>query len=203
MPYSPQSVSHSLRHPARFSVLQSFAVFSLCLAFYIYGKPLVTGSLSPTISYATSSLSTTSLHTAALSTRAYCPPSAGLKTRSFLSENPSVERSARPSASVEPRTQASSNVTMTVTAYCPCSLCCGRANQRTASGVFPRAGITLAAPTSIPFATVIEIPGRGSRIVQDRTSTRYGDRLDIFFATHQQAKQFGIQKLTVTIYEHN
>ena len=88
----------------------------------------------------------------------------------------------------------------TVTAYCPCRICCGPgATGVTASGVAPSKGITCAASRSIPFGTVLSIQGVGTRIVQDRLAARYDSRIDVFFSTHADAKRFGIKTLTVKV----
>lgn len=88
---------------------------------------------------------------------------------------------------------------LTVTAYCHCARCCGKANQPTASGATPLAGRTIAASRSIPFGTVIDLPGIGLRRVEDRLSRRFDNRIDLFMPSHQQALQFGKQKLAVTV----
>ena len=84
-------------------------------------------------------------------------------------------------------------LTLTITAYCHCAVCCGEAGQPTASGVRPMVGRTVAASRSLPFGTVMIIPGVGKRVVQDRLAKRYDNRVDIFVATHAQAKKFGKQ----------
>jgi len=111
----------------------------------------------------------------------------------------------------------------TITAYCPCKICCGphaagltlwskqrtarSGNQtystgRTASGKPAVAGVTVAGPRALPFGTRLTIPGVGGRIIQDRLAKRFDSRLDVFFATHAEAKRFGIKKLNVTISNH-
>jgi peptidoglycan DL-endopeptidase CwlO len=88
-----------------------------------------------------------------------------------------------------------------VTAYCACSLCCGpSAPNKTASGVWPKQGITIAAPRNIPLSTRVTIIGMTNIfIVQDRTARRFNGRWDIFFTSHSEAKKFGKQKRNVTI----
>lgn len=86
----------------------------------------------------------------------------------------------------------------TVTGYCGCAICCGKAGQPTACGKMPVAGVTIAAPRSIKFGTVLHIEGIGDRTVQDRLARRFDDRIDIYFKTHAEAKRFGIHKLNVT-----
>lgn len=43
------------------------------------------------------------------------------------------------------------------------------------------------------------IPGVGKRVVQDRLAKRYDNRVDIFVATHKQAKKFGKQVKTIKV----
>lgn len=90
-----------------------------------------------------------------------------------------------------------SAATYTVTAYCGCGKCCGKAGQPTASGKMPQAGVTIAAPRAIPFGTKLNIQGVGTRVVQDRLAKRFDDRIDVYFASHAEAKRFGIRKLEV------
>jgi len=91
-----------------------------------------------------------------------------------------------------------------VTAYCSCERCCGKkpghpAYGITASGKRIRVGMCAADP-SIPFGPVINVPGYGRAVVEDRGGAIRGHRLDIYFPTHAQALRWGRQTLTVTIY---
>jgi 3D (Asp-Asp-Asp) domain-containing protein len=89
--------------------------------------------------------------------------------------------------------------TFIVTAYCPCRECVGfYSGGPTASGVMPKAGVTIAAPRWIPLGTILDIRGIGRRIVQDRLAIRYDNRIDIFMRSHSEAKRFGIKKLLVS-----
>jgi 3D (Asp-Asp-Asp) domain-containing protein len=86
----------------------------------------------------------------------------------------------------------------TVTAYCACVKCCGpNAHNRTANGKIPKQGVTIAASRSIPFGTKLHIEGVGIRIVEDRLSKKYDNRIDVFFYSHQEALKFGKKVLTV------
>lgn len=92
-----------------------------------------------------------------------------------------------------------------VTAYCPCELCCkGFSDGITASGHRIAVGDKfVAAPPNIPFGTLVSIPGyhRGLPVpVRDRGGSIKGKRLDIYFDTHQEALDWGIQYLEVTIF---
>lgn len=95
---------------------------------------------------------------------------------------------------------------MEVTAYCPCRKCCGpNAQGITASGqkVTYHNGTFVSADTSIlPFYTWLVIPGyNGGKPVPviDRGSSRVGKKLDVYFASHQQALRWGRQTLQVKI----
>jgi len=89
----------------------------------------------------------------------------------------------------------------TVTAYCPCSVCCGRyADGVTASGHKIEEGEKLvAAPKDIPFGTIMVIPEYGTAEVQDRGGSIAGDRLDVLFDTHAEALRWGKKRLMVKV----
>ena len=86
-----------------------------------------------------------------------------------------------------------------VTAYCPCRKCCGKwADGYTASGHKIESGdLIVAAPPDIPFGTRIFIPHYGQAVVQDRGGAITGNRLDVLFATHEEALQWGVKYLKV------
>ena len=96
---------------------------------------------------------------------------------------------------------------MTVTAYCPCAICCGRhADGLTASGLPVTAcgGRFVAADRAIPFGTLVSVPGynAGRPVpVIDRGGRIRGDRLDVFCSTHARARAWGVRRLTVYIAE--
>lgn len=88
----------------------------------------------------------------------------------------------------------------TITAYCPCSKCCGKwAGGPTASGKMPVQGITVAGPRSVPFGTQVYIESVGWRTVQDRTARRFDGRYDLYFNNHADALRFGKRMLRVHI----
>jgi 3D (Asp-Asp-Asp) domain-containing protein len=114
---------------------------------------------------------------------------------------------------IAPATTAVSPVTtrivrMEVTAYCPCTKCCGpNAQGITASGklVTYNDGKFVAADTSVfPFGKSLSIPGyAGNQKVEviDRGGAIKGNKLDLYFPTHAEALVWGRQQLDVTIYE--
>ncbi len=90
-----------------------------------------------------------------------------------------------------------------LTGYCPCAICCGAysnpANPITASGTVATAGRTVAADTSVlPFFTQIAINGQ-QYVVEDRGGAIKGNRIDIFFSSHQEALVFG--RRTASVYK--
>ena len=96
---------------------------------------------------------------------------------------------------------------MLVTAYCPCRRCCGRfSDGKTASGksIYTNDCQFVAADTGVvPFGTELSIPGYadGQPVpVEDRGGAIKGHRLDVFFLSHHQARQWGSQWLDVKVY---
>lgn len=89
-----------------------------------------------------------------------------------------------------------------VSAYCPCELCCGvYADGITANGhVIEQGEKFVAAPSNIPFGTMIDIPGYGKVPVLDRGGAIKGNKLDVYFDTHQKALEWGRQYLKVKVY---
>lgn len=95
----------------------------------------------------------------------------------------------------------------TVTAYCSCSECCGKWSGHkmsipTQAGVpYPVEGYTISVdPEVIPLRSVVELEGRGTRYAHDTGGSIKGKRIDLFFASHGDALEFGRQELEVWIY---
>jgi len=88
-----------------------------------------------------------------------------------------------------------------VTAYCGCEKCCGSyADGITASGYKLQSGSkVIAAPKNIPFGTKIYVPGYGLATVEDRGGSIKGNRLDVYFQTHEEALEWGRQVLLVEV----
>jgi 3D (Asp-Asp-Asp) domain-containing protein len=93
-----------------------------------------------------------------------------------------------------------------VTGYCSCKICCGKnAKGITASGKAVKEGFV--ACNWLPFGTKVKIQGK-VYIVEDRGSIKYfGTKkqkvkhIDIYFKTHQEAKQWGKKWLEVEILQ--
>ncbi len=109
------------------------------------------------------------------------------------------------SHSIEPKHH---QLWMEVTAYCPCTKCCGpHAAGITASGlpVSHNEGKFVAADTNVlPFGSKLSIPGYGDNAtvpVIDRGGAIKGHRIDVFFPSHQQALEWGRRWVMVTVDE--
>ena len=91
--------------------------------------------------------------------------------------------------------------TYRVTAYCSGPCCCGEyADGITASGHKIKPGDKfIAAPKSIPFGTWINIEGYGYAEVLDRGGAIKGNRLDVYFDTHQEALNWGVRYLEIEL----
>ncbi len=107
--------------------------------------------------------------------------------------------------------------TYTVSGYCLCPKCCGKWSaehasrrgteytQKTASGTIPEVGVTVGADwDKLPKGTVIYIDGIGERVVEDKTADWINERydgkiIDLLCESHEEALQFGVQKLDVWV----
>lgn len=92
-----------------------------------------------------------------------------------------------------------------LTAYCGCSKCCGKWGENrpldengkpivyTANMSIAKEGVTIAADINIlPYGTKVIIDGH-EYIVQDKGGVINGNRIDIYFESHQDALNFGVQ----------
>ena len=82
-------------------------------------------------------------------------------------------------------------VKFTATGYCNCSKCCGKTTGTTASGTKATAGRTVAMSSKYSFGTKVEIKGMGTYVVEDRGGAIKGNKIDIYFGSHQEALNFG------------
>jgi len=151
----------------------------------------------------------------ALSVRAYTPPPISPLPQSEAHEpTESIPQPYEPPTTV---TEAATTEAVpepaefTLTAYCPCTLCCGEwANSRpcdadgkpivyTASGARAVQGVTISADTDLyPYGTELVFGGT-AYIVQDCGGGIKGNRIDVYFDNHSDAVQFG--RRTERIYK--
>lgn len=95
----------------------------------------------------------------------------------------------------------------TLTAYCPCSKCCGRwADGITATGTTATEGLTIAVdPNIIPYGSTVtlfyESGETHSYIAEDCGNGIKGHRIDVFFNSHTDALKFGVQSAMVYVEE--
>lgn len=83
--------------------------------------------------------------------------------------------------------------TFKITAYCSCEKCCGSgATGHTASGTVATQGRTIAASSKYPFGTKFLINGT-EYTVEDRGGSVSGNVIDMYFANHQDACNWGVQ----------
>lgn len=107
----------------------------------------------------------------------------------------------------EPTTQSEEWIDAVATAYCPCEICCGKwALNRpdcivyTASGAIAEEGVTIAADWSVYSpGTILYIEGIGERTVQDRGGAISGQKIDVFFNSHEDALRFGRQEVRIKV----
>ena len=102
-----------------------------------------------------------------------------------------------------PRTSSASTsgaTTYKITAYCPCSKCCGKSTGRTASGTKATPGRTVAASSKFAFGTKLNIGGH-VYTVEDRGGAVKGNKIDIFVSSHSEALAWGVRYLPVSVVQ--
>ena len=82
----------------------------------------------------------------------------------------------------------------TTTGYCKCEKCCGQwTDCPTFTGTTPTAGRTIAVdPSVIPLGSTVLVDGK-EYIAEDTGSAIKGNKIDIYFQTHQQAVEYAKQ----------
>ena len=94
------------------------------------------------------------------------------------------------------------NISFRTTGYCNCKKCCGKwAGGLTASGTVPTAGRTIAVDKSIiPFGTKVILNGV-EYIAEDTGSAIEGYDIDIYYDSHEEAWNHGVQYIEGVIVE--
>lgn len=94
-----------------------------------------------------------------------------------------------------------------VTAYCPCSQCCGPyANGITASGKTAKPKHTIAVDAYnpiVPMGTKVVIEGVVYTVEDTGNLNHYGNDFDIFYASHEETSQWGRRKVEAFLAEGN
>ena len=117
-----------------------------------------------------------------------------------VSSLPRAERVALAPAARQPES-ADETVSLgwfRLTAYCACEKCCGEyADGITATGTTATEGRTIAVdPKIIPYGTHIIIDGH-EYVAEDCGGGIKGDRIDVFFSSHEDALLFGVGEAEV------
>lgn len=96
----------------------------------------------------------------------------------------------------EPQTKT---MLVVATAYCSCTKCCGNSDGITASGVKAKANHTIAVDKNvIPLGTVVLINGK-QYVSEDTGGAIKGNRIDIYFDSHEQALEWGRQQIEIEV----
>lgn len=94
-----------------------------------------------------------------------------------------------------------------VTAYCPCSKCCGQwadnpKTKITSTGAGAYEGVTIAVdPKLIPYGTKLYTKEFGVRMATDCGGAIKGKRLDLYFSSHAKALEFGVKNVRLYAIE--
>lgn len=92
-------------------------------------------------------------------------------------------------------------LTVVATGYCPCYKCnYPFYGQPSYLGYPLRKGIVAVDPKVIPMGSRLYIPGYGEGIAADQGGAIKGNRIDLCFSTHQEALNWGIKTVTITVY---
>lgn len=91
-----------------------------------------------------------------------------------------------------------------LTAYCPCSRCCGKDDGITATGTTATEGRTIAVdPAVIPYGSTVTLYYEDGTvhtyIAEDCGGTIKQNRIDVFFSSHEAARAFGVQSAMVYV----
>lgn len=121
-----------------------------------------------------------------------------------------VTETAKPSVTPEPTSEPAPPLApeptylgeFKLTAYCACEKCCGKKPDHpaygiTKSGTRATAGRTIAVdPKVIPLGSEVIINGH-TYVAEDTGGAIKSNRLDIYFDSHQEALNFGVQYANV------
>ena len=95
--------------------------------------------------------------------------------------------------------RGTTQVKFIISAYCHCSKCCGKSDGITATGTKATENRTIAVdPKIIPLGSKVIIDGQ-TYIAEDTGGDIKGNRIDMYFSSHEEALNWGIQYRYVTI----
>ena len=93
------------------------------------------------------------------------------------------------------------SLVMNATAYDDSPQSQGKWVGRTATGVKPRRGVVAVDPKVIPLGTKLYVEGYGECVAADTGGAIKGNRIDLFFPTRQEVRNFGRRKVKVYILD--
>lgn len=85
------------------------------------------------------------------------------------------------------------------TAYCSCRKCCEKSDGITATGAKAGPGTIAVDPEVIPLGGKVYIDGMGYFRAEDTGGVIRGNKLDIWFPSHEEALEFGRKQVRVRI----
>lgn len=92
-------------------------------------------------------------------------------------------------------------LTIVATGYCPCAKCnYPYGGQPSYLGYPLGRGIIAVDPKVIPMGSRLYVEGYGSGIAADQGNAIKGNRIDLCFSNHQEALDWGIKTVKVTVY---
>lgn len=101
----------------------------------------------------------------------------------------------------QPSRGTARTLTVVATGYCPCYKCNYPFHGQPSYLGYPlRKGIVAVDPEVIPMGSRLYIPGYGEGIAADQGGAIKGNRIDLCFSTHQEALNWGIKTVTITVY---
>lgn len=132
------------------------------------------------------------------------------ETKAEIETQPQLEDETKPTEEPESESESESEPEsepelkslgrFKLTAYCACSKCCGKSDGITASGTKAKQGRTIAVdPKLIPYGTKVVINGQ-TYVAEDCGGSIKQNRIDVFFNSHKDALNFGVQYAEVFIY---
>lgn len=114
-----------------------------------------------------------------------------LKTTEEITETTEAVTATVTEQQTEPTTAKNNSLgVFKITAYCPCTICSGKWEDMTATGVRAKENHTIAVdPSVIPYGTEVIINGHTYR-AEDNGAEVKGKIIDIYFDTHEEAEFF-------------
>ncbi len=115
---------------------------------------------------------------------------------------PKTEEALHLSTEAEPPARENGHtIWVKATGYCPCNRCnYPYGGQPSCSGLPLEHGIVAIDPSVIPMGSALSIPGYGDGIAADTGNAIKGNRIDLCFATHNEALAWGVQTIPITVY---